>query len=49
MQGLTASSWHTYSIAALLLSRMEPAAGIASLKHEIVLPNPARRCSHCGP
>jgi acyl dehydratase len=42
MQGLTASSCHTYSIAALLLSRMEPAAGIASLKHEIGLPNPAR-------
>jgi acyl dehydratase len=42
MQGLTASSCHTYSIAALLLSRMEPAAGIASLKHEIELPNPAR-------
>ncbi len=40
--GLTASSCHTYSIAALLLSRMEPAAGIASLKHEIELPNPAR-------
>jgi acyl dehydratase len=42
MRGLTASSCHTYSIAALLLSRMEPAAGIASLKHEIGLPNPAR-------
>jgi len=42
MGGLTASSCHTYSIAALLLSRMEPAAGIASLKHEIELPNPAR-------
>ena len=42
MQGLTASSCHTYSIAALLLSRMEPAAGIASLRHEIELPNPAR-------
>jgi acyl dehydratase len=42
MKGLTASSCHTYSIAALLLSRMEPAAGIASLKHEMELPNPAR-------
>jgi acyl dehydratase len=42
MGGLTASSCHTYSIAALLLSRMEPVAGIASLKHEIELPNPAR-------
>ena len=42
MQGLTASSCHTYAIAALLLSRMEPAAGIASLKHEIELPNAAR-------
>ena len=40
--GLTASSGHTYSIAALLLSRMEPAAGIASLRHEIELPHPAR-------
>lgn len=40
--GLSASSCHTYSIAALLLSRMEPTAGIASLKHEIELPNPAR-------
>ena len=42
MRGLTASSAHTYSIAALLLSRMEPVAGIASLKHEIELPNAAR-------
>jgi acyl dehydratase len=42
MQGLTASSAHTYAIAALLLSRMEPVAGIASLKHEMDLPNPAR-------
>ena len=42
MHGLTASSCHTYAIAALLLSRMEPAAGIASLKHEMELPNPAR-------
>jgi acyl dehydratase len=42
MQGLTASSCHTYSIAALLLSRMEPVAGIASLKHELELPSPAR-------
>lgn len=40
--GLTASSCHTYSVAALLLSRMEPTAGIASLKHEIELPNAAR-------
>jgi acyl dehydratase len=35
-------SCHTYSVAALLLSRMEPVAGIASLKHEIELPSPAR-------
>ena len=42
MRGLAASSAHTYSIAALLLSRMEPVAGIASLKHEIELPNAAR-------
>jgi acyl dehydratase len=40
--GLSASSCHTYSIAALLLSRMEPTAGIASLRHEMELPNPAR-------
>jgi acyl dehydratase len=42
MRGLTASSVHTYAIAALLLSRMEPVAGIASIKHEMELPNPAR-------
>ena len=42
MGGLTASSCHTYSVAALLLSRMEPIAGIASLKHEFELPSPAR-------
>jgi acyl dehydratase len=42
MRGLTASSVHTFAVAALLLSRMEPAAGIASLKHEMELPNPAR-------
>ena len=42
MRGLTASSAHSYAIAAKLLSRMEPVAGIASLKHEIELPNPAR-------
>jgi hypothetical protein len=33
---------HAVSIAALLLNRMEPVAGIASLKQEIELPNPAR-------
>jgi acyl dehydratase len=42
MQGLTASSCHTYSVAALLLNRMGPVAGIASLKHELELPAPAR-------
>jgi acyl dehydratase len=42
MMGITASSCHTYSVAALLLSRMEPVAGIASLKHELELPFPAR-------
>jgi acyl dehydratase len=42
MKGLTASSVHSYAVAALLLSRMDPVAGIASLKHEIELPNPAR-------
>jgi len=42
MRGLTASSVHTYAIAALLLNRMEATAGIASLRHELELPNPAR-------
>jgi acyl dehydratase len=42
MKGLTASSVHTYAIAALLLNRMEPTAGIASIRHELELPNPAR-------
>jgi acyl dehydratase len=42
MQGLTASSVHSYAVAALLLNRMEPTAGIASIKHELELPNPAR-------
>lgn len=42
MRGITASSAHTYSIAALLLGRMGPVAGIASLRHELELPTPAR-------
>jgi len=42
MKGITASSCHTYSVAALLLSRIEPIAGIASLKHELELPAAAR-------
>ena len=42
MRGLTASSAHSYAIAAKLLSKMEPVAEIASLKHEMELPNPAR-------
>lgn len=42
MRGLTASSVHTYAVAARLLNRMEPAAGIASIRHELELPNPAR-------
>ncbi len=42
MRGITASSAHSYSIAALLLNRMGPVAGIAALKHEIELPAPAR-------
>jgi acyl dehydratase len=42
MQGITASSCHTYCVTALLLSRMSPVAGIASLKHEFELPAPAR-------
>jgi acyl dehydratase len=42
MKGLTASSVHSFAVASLLLSRMEPAAGIASIRHELELPNPAR-------
>lgn len=42
MQGITASSAHTYAVAARLLNRMSPVAGIASLKHEFELPAPAR-------
>ena len=42
MRGLTAYSAHSYAIAAKLLSKMEPVAGIASLKHEMEMPNPAR-------
>lgn len=42
MEGITASSAHTYAIAALLLNRMDPVAGIASLRHEFELPAPAR-------
>jgi acyl dehydratase len=43
MQGLFASSAHTYAIAALLFHRLEqPIAGIASIRHEIELPEPVR-------
>lgn len=42
MKGLTASSAHTYSIIGLLNSRKEPIASIASLKHEIDIPEAAR-------
>lgn len=42
MQGITASSAHTYAIAARLLNRMSPVAGIASLRHELELPAPVR-------
>jgi acyl dehydratase len=42
MRGITASSAHTYAVAARLLNRMPPVAGIASLKHEFELPAPAR-------
>jgi acyl dehydratase len=42
MKGITASSAHTYAIAASLLNRIGPIAGIASLRHEIDLPAPAR-------
>ncbi|MFO1398699.1 MAG: MaoC/PaaZ C-terminal domain-containing protein [Burkholderiales bacterium] len=42
MHGITASSAHSYAIAANLLNRIEPVAGIASLRHEIDLPSPAR-------
>lgn len=42
MRGITASSAHTYAVAARLLNRMSPVAGIASLRHELELPAPAR-------
>jgi acyl dehydratase len=42
MRGITASSCHTYAVAARLLNRMSAVAGIASLKHEFELPAPAR-------
>ena len=42
MQGIMASSCHTYAVAARLLNRMSAVAGIASLKHELELPAPAR-------
>ena len=43
MQGLFASSAHTYAIAAKLLNQVDPPiAGIASIKHEMELPVPAR-------
>lgn len=42
MKGLTASSAHTYSIIGLMNSKKEPIASIASLKHEIEIPEPAR-------
>jgi acyl dehydratase len=42
MQGITASSAHTYAIAARLLNRMSQVAGIASLRHELELPAPVR-------
>jgi acyl dehydratase len=42
MRGITASSAHTYAVAARLLNRMSPVAGIASLKHELELPAPVR-------
>jgi acyl dehydratase len=42
MQGITASSAHTYAVAARLLNRMSAVAGIASLKHEFELPAAAR-------
>jgi acyl dehydratase len=42
MQGITASSAHTYAVAARLLNRMSAVAGIASLKHELELPAAAR-------
>jgi acyl dehydratase len=42
MKGLTASSTHTYAIIGLLNSMKEPIASIASVKHEIEIPAPAR-------
>jgi acyl dehydratase len=42
MRGIAASGCHTSCVAALRLNRMDPVAGIASLKHEFELPAPAR-------
>ena len=43
MEGLTASSAHTYAITAKLLAKVNPPiAGIASLKHEFEIPHAAR-------
>jgi acyl dehydratase len=43
MGGLTASSAHLYAIAARLLIQVSPPiAGIASLRHEMKIPNPGR-------
>lgn len=43
MGGLTASSAHLYAIAARLLIQVSPPiAGIASLRHEMEIPNPGR-------
>jgi len=43
MRGITASSAHTFAVAAKLLNRLEPPTdGIASLRHEIELPAPVR-------
>jgi acyl dehydratase len=43
MQGLFASSVHTYAIGSKLFNQLAtPIAGIASIRHEIELPAPAR-------
>ncbi|MBF7731232.1 MaoC/PaaZ C-terminal domain-containing protein [Pseudomonas sp. N040] len=43
LQGLFASSVHTYAITSKLLSQLEPPiAAIAGIKHELEMPEPAR-------
>ena len=47
MGGLTASSCHTYSVAALLLSRMEPIAGMLRSSTSSSCPPPLVPATSC--